>query len=129
MDITRNVVSWFEIPVTEMERAILFYETILKVELNRQKMGTLDMAWFPSFEDGMGAAGSLVAHPDFYKPSDVGTIVYFTAFSGDLSNELSRVEPAGGQVLVPKTAISPEVGFMAVVLDSEGNRIALHSRK
>jgi predicted enzyme related to lactoylglutathione lyase len=58
----------------------------------------------------------------------VGTLVYFTAHSGDLDNELGRVENAGGKVFQPKTLISDDVGYMAVIGDTEGNRIALHSR-
>ena len=122
-----NAVGWFEIPVVDMKRAMKFYETVLEVRLERHMVGEVDMAWFPMV-DGKGAAGSLVAHPEWYKPSADGTIIYFTAYSGDLSNELSRVEAAGGKVLVPKKSIG-EYGFMAVVLDTEGNRIALHSAK
>jgi predicted enzyme related to lactoylglutathione lyase len=87
------------------------------------------MAWFPWVERGLGAAGSLVHAPGMYTPSDEGVLVYFTAHSGDLDNELSRVEAAGGKVAQKKTLITEEIGYMAVVLDTEGNRIALHSRK
>ncbi len=72
--------------------------------------------------------GTIVHHPEYYKPSTDGVLVYLTAHSGDLTNELSRVEAAGGKVLQPKTKISDEYGFMALIIDSEGNRIALHSR-
>ncbi len=128
MEINHNVVGWFEIPVTDMDRAVRFYETVFGYQLNRQQMGELDMAWFPSFEKEIGSAGSLVKHPDFYHPSQNGTLVYFTAFSGDLAEELSRVEKAGGRIVVPKTQITPEIGYMAVFTDTEGNRVALHSR-
>ncbi len=122
-----NAVGWFEIPVVDMERAMKFYETVLGVTLSRNQVGEIDMAWFPMVE-GKGAAGSLVAHPEWYKPSAEGVLVYFTAYSGDLDHELARVEAAGGKVLVPKKSIG-EYGNMAVVLDTEGNRIALHSTK
>ncbi len=122
-----NAVGWFEIPVVDMDRAVKFYETVLDAKLERNMVGEIDMAWFPMV-DGKGAAGSLVSHKEWYKPSTDGTLVYFTAYSGDLDNELSRVETAGGKVLVPKKSIG-EYGFMAVVLDTEGNRIALHSMK
>lgn len=121
-----NAVGWFEIPVVDMERAMKFYETVLEVKLERHMVGEIDMAWF-QMVDGKGAAGSLVYHKEWYKPSPDGALVYFTAYSGDLSNELSRVEMAGGKILAPKKAIG-EYGFMALVLDTEGNRIALHSR-
>nr|WP_321355957.1 VOC family protein [uncultured Draconibacterium sp.] len=123
-----NAVGWFEIPVSDMNRAIKFYETVLDVKLARNQMGPLDMAWFPMTDESYGSTGSLVCHPDFYKPSAEGVVIYFTARSGDLKNELSRVEEAGGKVLQPKTKISDEYGFMALLIDSEGNRIALHSR-
>jgi len=129
MDIKHNVVGWFEIPVTDMERAISFYETVFAFKLSRQQMGPSDMAWFPMVEGGIGAAGSLICFPEAYKPSEEGTVVYFTAFSGDLSDELSRVEKAGGKVLKEKTLITEEIGYYGLFLDTEGNRIAIHSRK
>ena len=124
-----NVVGWFEIPVNDMERAINFYEKVLDLKLQRNRMGPLDMAWFPRADEGTGSPGSLVKHPDFYIPSADGVLIYLTAHSGDLKNELARVEPAGGKVIQPKTQISEDYGFMALILDTEGNRIALHSRK
>ena len=128
MEMKHNVVGWFEIPVTDMERAIRFYEIVFEYKLNRNKMGDLDMAWFPWLEEGIGSPGSLVCHKEYYKPSVDGALIYFTAFSGDLNNELGRVEAAGGKVLVPKTEISEDYGNMALIMDTEGNRIALHSR-
>ncbi|OGM99668.1 MAG: glyoxalase [Candidatus Yanofskybacteria bacterium RIFCSPHIGHO2_01_FULL_39_8b] len=125
----KNIVGWFEIPVQNMERAIKFYETIFQIKIERHTMGPLDMGWFPSVEDGIGSAGSLVYHEKFYKPSADGALVYFTSQSGDINDELSRVEEAGGKVIVPRKQISEEYGYMAVIIDTEGNRIALHSRK
>lgn len=129
MEQENNVVGWFEIPVSNMQRAITFYEQVFGFSLTRQTMGPLDMAWFPWVQTGLGSPGSLVCAPAHYKPSADGTLVYFTAHSGDLSKELSRVEPAGGKVLQQKTLITEDIGFMALFLDTEGNRIALHSRK
>ena len=123
-----NVVGWLEVPVTDMERAIKFYETVFDFKLDRNKMGPLDMAWFPCVTDGLGSGGSLVHYPTAYKPSTDGILVYFTSHSGDLANELSRIEGAGGQVLQGKTQISADHGYMALFIDSEGNRVALHSR-
>lgn len=124
----KNAVGWFEIPVTDMDRAIKFYETVLGIKLERHQMGPLDMAWFPMYPDAPNASGSLVKHPDFYKPSNDGVLIYFTAFSGDVNNELGKVEAAGGTIMVPKKQISPEYGYMGVFQDTEGNRIALHAR-
>ncbi len=122
-----NVVGWFEIPVQDMERAMKFYQTVLGITLERHNFGPLDMAWFPAIRNGAGAAGSLVHHATAYKPSSDGTLVYFSALSGDLSKELSRVEGAGGKILRGKTLIKEDIGYMALLLDTEGNRIALHS--
>jgi len=127
MEMKSNIVGWLEVPVTDMERAIKFYTAVFDVELTRQKLGPLDMAWFPWVEAGYGTGGSLVYAPDYYKPSMDGTLAYFTAHSGDLANELARVESAGGKVLQGKKQISEEHGFMALIVDTEGNRIALHS--
>lgn len=124
-----NVVGWFEVAVTDMDRAIKFYETVFEFKIDRNQMGPLDMGWFPAVPEGGGAMGSLVKHDEFYKPSHDGTLVYLTAHSGDLNNELSRVEAAGGKVLQPKTLITEDIGYMALFEDSEGNRMALHSRK
>lgn len=128
MNIPHNPVGWFEIPVVQMDRAVRFYETVFGITLDRHLMGHLEMAWFPGVEGSTGAAGSLVAHPEHYRPSRDGVLVYFTAFSGDVAIEAGRVEAAGGILLRPKTLISREVGYMALFLDTEGNRIALHAR-
>ena len=124
-----NVAGWFEIPTTDMDRAVKFYETVFDFKLQREKMGDLDMAWFPFNMEAYGSAGSLVYMPDLYKPSGEGTVVYLTANSGDLSKEMGRVEAAGGKVLMEKKQISEEHGFMGLFLDSEGNRVAMHSRE
>lgn len=119
-------VGWFEIPASNMERAMSFYEKVFDTKLSRNQMGPLDMAWFSWDESGKGAGGTLVKHDEFYKPSQDGVLVYFS--SEDTTTELNRVEAAGGKVLQGKTLIAPEVGYMAIFTDTEGNRIALHSR-
>jgi uncharacterized protein len=129
MEQKSNSVGWFEIPVTNMERAIKFYETVLDIKLSHNQMGPLDMAWFPWVEEGKGSAGSLVCHPDYYKPSADGVLIYLTSQTGDLNDELNRVEKSGGKVIQPKTMIADDYGYMALFIDTEGNRIALHSRK
>lgn len=124
----KNAVGWFEIPVTDMNRAVKFYETVFDIRLNRNLLGTLEMAWFPEKENGIGSSGSLVFQPEYYKPSADGVLLYFTAQSGDISIELGRVEKAGGKIIMPRKQISEEYGYMALITDTEGNRIALHSR-
>lgn len=129
MEMKNNVVGWFEIPTANLDRAIKFYETVFGFKMNRQLMGHLEMAFFPWLENGLGSSGALVFQQEHYKPSTDGTLLYFTAHSGDLANELARVEAAGGVVLRDKTLITEEIGYMGLFLDTEGNRIALHSRK
>jgi len=129
MTIKHNILGWFEIPVLNMDRAVKFYETIFDFKLLRNQMGSLDMAWFPGVDKGMGATGSLVFKPEFYKPSPDGVLIYLTTPTGELNDDISKVLAAGGKVVLSKTLITEEIGYMAVILDTEGNRIALHSRK
>jgi predicted enzyme related to lactoylglutathione lyase len=120
-------VGWFEIPVRDMDRAITFYENVFGCKLSKQVMGDFQMAWFPNSE-GNGAPGSLVFHEKFYAPSEMaGPLIYLN--SEDCSKELSLIPDFGGKILIEKRQISPEIGFMAVFLDSEGNRIALFSSR
>lgn len=126
-----NMISWFEVPVLDMDRAKKFYETVFNVEITLNDFGGVLMGWFPPAEDitAPGISGSLVKSKGNYIPSSThGTVVYFNSQSGDLSNELKRVKAAGGKILQDKTLISNDIGYMALVLDSEGNRIALHSK-
>ena len=123
-----NILGWFEIPVSNMERAIKFYETVFGFKLHFQDLGALQMAMFPSVPDSSGAPGALVYHEKFYVPSDNGVLIYLTTPSGNLNEDQKNVETAGGKVLITRRQISESFGFMAVILDTEGNRIALHSR-
>ena len=123
-----NMVGWFEIPVTDMDRAKTFYDTVFDIEISVHDMGELIMGWFPFSEGKPGATGSLVMHKEFYFPSEnQGTLVYFS--SEDVQIQLDRVEPAGGKILQPKKQIGEGHGYMALFLDSEGNRLALHSQQ
>lgn len=126
-----QMVGWFEIPVSDMNRAVKFYNAVFKIDIKVQQFGPTAMGWFPFPEDAnaKGAGGSLIHNPDHYKPSDQGSLIYFTSRSGDINDELGRIEAAGGTVLRTKTQISEDHGYMALFLDTEGNRIALHSLK
>jgi predicted enzyme related to lactoylglutathione lyase len=128
-DMDKNVVGWIEIPAIDLDRAQKFYEEVLGLELERHTMGPLEMAWFPWIEDAVGSPASLVKMEEFYKPSTDGVLIYFTSPSGDVDNELARVEQAGGKLLRPKTHISDEHGYYGLLLDTEGNRMAFHSRQ
>ena len=122
----QNLVGWFEIPVVDMERAQRFYETVFEIDIKVHDFGGILMGWFPFDESKPGASGSLIKQ-ESYIPSQEGTMVYFVC--DDLQNELNRVEKAGGNIYQQKTQISPEHGFMGVFIDSEGNRVALHSNQ
>ena len=122
-----NICGWFEIPVSDMKRAVAFYEAIFKFKMEQHKMGPIEMAWFPYSLDGKNAAGSLVYNKEFYKPSQDGSLVYLSCEDGAI--QTSRVEKAGGKIVQSKKQISPEHGFMALIADTEGNRIGLHSEK
>ena len=86
------------------------------------------MALFPEIEGGLGTPGALMMHNTFI-PCDKGVLIYITPPSGDLANELSKVEAAGGILLQQKALITEEIGYWGVFLDTEGNRIGIHSRK
>lgn len=124
----RNV-GWFEIPVLDMERATSFYENVFQIKIQSQQFGETKMGWFPFDHSNPkeGASGTLILNPKHYKPSSNGVLIYFS--SKEINDELSRIEAAGGVILQKKTQISPDVGYMALFLDTEGNRIALHSRE
>ena len=124
--IFKNAISWFEIPSTDIDRAQKFYETIFDIQMIPLDMPQLKMRMFP-IEDPMNIGGAICYAPDFYKPSaDGGPVVYLNG-NPDVQLVLDKIEAAGGQIIVPKTQISPEHGYMAVFIDTEGNRIALHS--
>lgn len=121
-----NAISWFEIPATDLNRATKFYEAIFGVKLNPLDMENIKMRMFP-IDDMMGVGGAVVDSGGFHKPSATdGPLIYLNG-NPDVQNILNKVEAAGGKIMVPKTVISPEYGDMAVIIDTEGNRIGLHS--
>lgn len=120
-----NPVNWFEIPVNDLDRAKDFYEHVLETELSLNEMGPLQMAWFPTAADAAGSTGTLIK-AEGYTPSHDGTMVYFGVENIDAT--LGRVAEKGGKILNPKMSIG-EYGFVAHFEDSEGNRVALHSKK
>ncbi len=119
----RNALNWFEIPVADLARAKRFYETILQTSLEESSMEDTTMAMLPHDPDGVG--GSLSAGPR-YTPGGGGTLVYLNG-GDDLAPIIGRVADAGGKVLLPKTLIDEEIGYMALFEDTEGNQVGLHS--
>lgn len=114
-----------EIPTGSFDRAVNFYQSILDIQIEAIDMQGTQMGLFPGGEDAVNVA--LINGAD-YKPSDSGTLAYFKA-GKDLQKVLDKIEPNGGTVIMPKTQIDPENGFFAMFIDSEGNRIGLHSYK
>jgi predicted enzyme related to lactoylglutathione lyase len=120
----KNMINWFEIPVTDFERAKKFYETIMDFQINVGEFGPWKMGFFPSFE---GKVSGAIVIGQGYEPSEKGTLIYLNG-NPDLSVNLGKVEAAGGKITVPKKQISPEIGYWACFIDTEGNRLALHSQ-
>ena len=122
-----NAISWFEIGVVDLDRATRFYESIFGLRLIPMDLDNIKMRMFPITDMENGVGGALVDSNGFHKPSATeGPLIYLNG-NPDVQNVLDKVAGAGGSVLVPKTEISPEYGFMAVFMDTEGNRIGLHS--
>lgn len=119
----KNPIQWFEIATTDIERAKNFYAAVFKSTFQFIDMGEDKMYMFIGNQEEHGSAGALVQSKD-NQPSTEGTIIYFTC--NDVADESKKVEEAGGKVVVPKTSIG-EFGFFAHVIDTEGNRIGLHS--
>ncbi len=118
-----NPIQWLEIATTDLERAKEFYTKVFDLELQLIEMPNEKLYMFGA-PDAVGSAGCLVK-TEHAKPNTDGTIVYFAC--EDVSIEAKRVEEAGGRVIIPKTDIG-EFGFFAQFIDSEGNRIGLHSK-
>ena len=123
-----NPVGWFEIYVKDMERARKFYEGMLKTKLeNLPSPGDeIEMYTFPMNPEGKGSSGALAKMGGDEQPSGNGVMIYFTC--DDCATEASRVKENGGQVIKNKFSIG-DYGFVAIVSDTEGNVIGLHSLK
>lgn len=124
---TPNTAVWFEIPADDHARAVRFYETVLAVTLTPETCPTsgVRMGMFPG-AGGASVSGCVVTG-EGYVPNRQGVVIYLNG-GDDLSEPLSRVEAAGGRIAVPKTLITEEIGYFAHIIDSEGNRVGLHSR-
>jgi predicted enzyme related to lactoylglutathione lyase len=120
-----NPVGWFEIPVEDMARAKKFYESVFEVTLEEHQMGPDEMAWFPMDTTSIGAGGTLIKG-DGYTASPNGVLVYFTA--PDLDATVERAKAGGGTIVIERMDIG-EHGVVAMVIDTEGNRIGLHTRQ
>jgi uncharacterized protein len=116
-----NPVTYFEMPVLDMQRAVRFYSAVFEYTLELQTIDGYEMALFP-FSDGAPGASGALAKGDVYMPAKTGPIVYFRVSSVDQT--IARATSIGAKVLFAKKSIG-EAGFVAEIEDSEGNRIAL----
>jgi predicted enzyme related to lactoylglutathione lyase len=118
-----NAINFFEIPSVDFERAVAFYGNILDVEFHHEVFMGTRSAMFPASEEGAGGA---IIHNDV-KPASDGPVIYLNA-NGKLRAAVERAERAGGKVVLPVTPIG-DPGYIAIILDTEGNRVGLHSER
>ncbi len=130
IDASTNVLTWFEIPVTEIDRAKTFYETIFDIKMVKRADGNDESVFFPHdpnvIQATSGRVTGVLSKTERNSPASHGTMVYINA-SPDLQTVVDKVEQAGGKVIVPRMQIP--AGFIAVIIDSEGNKVGLHAEK
>ena len=120
----QNAISWFEIPVADMDRAQAFYETVLARKLRRENFGGQTLAVFPYEDPAIG--GALQAGANASARAGSGIRIYLDCMPS-IDATLSRIEAAGGQIVAAKSALPPGMGFIAHLRDTEGNEVGLHS--
>lgn len=120
-----NTLNWFEIPATNFARAKAFYATVLDVQIQDDPSPNMQYAYLPS-DSLKGGFGGAIAGGENYIPAITGTTIYLDG-GNDLSIPLGKVENAGGKVILPKTAVGENRGFIALFIDTEGNKVGLHS--
>jgi predicted enzyme related to lactoylglutathione lyase len=122
-----NAINWFEIPAINLDRAFNFYSTVLNNNVRKGTFGNVEIILFDvPFANGEAVGGSIVVRDDL-KPTIDGGVIYLNAF-GRLSDAVSKVENAGGKVLVPFIDLG-KFGFSSIIVDSEGNKIGLLSNE
>ncbi|RPE08919.1 VOC family protein [Chitinophaga lutea] len=120
----KSLISIVEIPTEDFSRAVAFYQAILNISIEEIDMQGTPMGLFPGQDEAVSVT---LIKSEEYKASAEGTVVYLNA-GDDLQHVLGKIEPAGGKIVVPKTEISPEIGFFAMFIDTEGNKLGLHSK-
>ncbi len=121
-----NAINWFEIPATDMARAKKFYESVFEIEMKTMEMHGFEMAFFPSSDNMEGKVSGALVKGHTHKPTTDGVVIYLNA-NPDIQTIIDRIEKSGGKVVMPRTLINEQVGYMAFFIDSEGNRMALHA--
>ncbi|MBX2963328.1 MAG: VOC family protein [Cyclobacteriaceae bacterium] len=118
-----NLISIVEIPVTDFSRAVKFYQLILGIAIEEMEMDGSQMGILPSEN---GTVNVVLVRGNGYKPITDGAVIYLNA-GNDLQPMLDKIKQNGGQVIVPKTKISPEIGYFGIFMDTEGNKMGVHS--
>jgi uncharacterized protein len=121
-----NAINWFEIPVTDINRANKFYESIFDIKMSTMEMAGFEMVFFPSSDNMEGKVSGALVKGDMHKPSMDGVVVYLNA-NPDIQGIIDKVKHNGGKIIMPRTLVNEQVGYMAFFIDTEGNRIALHA--
>jgi predicted enzyme related to lactoylglutathione lyase len=119
----KSYLSIFEIPATDISRAIEFYQTILDINIEKMEMSGLEMGIFP-YEEHM--VNGVIMKGEGFKPSAEGVTIYLNA-GNNLQVILDKIEKTDGKIILAKTLHADESGYFAIFLDSEGNKIGLHS--
>ena len=119
----KHYINWFDIPAYNFERAMAFYNAIYLINMEFTEVNGYSMAFFPA-KRGIGGA---IVSGEGCVPNTTGPLIYLNG-GRDLNIVLDRIEGAGGRVIMPKTLINEAVGYFALFLDTEGNRLALHSK-
>ncbi|POY35148.1 VOC family protein [Solitalea longa] len=120
---SKHAINWFEIPVSDFDRAKKFYSHILAFDMVEMLMGTDRMGFFPS--EAGSVSGAIVSGKNHH-PGQSGVYIYLNC-GDNMSDVLNKIAEVGGKIDTPKTIISPEYGYYAFIIDSEGNKIGLHS--
>ena len=126
METTKNAIAWFEIPVSDFERAKKFYETIFDFEMPEMDMTGIRMGILLHNREE-GGIGGAICHGDGYVPAGASGPKVYLDCGNDLNTVLGRIPGAGGQVVFPKTEIGPDMGQFAFFTDTEGNVVGLYS--
>lgn len=126
MELPANAINWFEIAVSDFNRAKKFYSTIYAYDMPEMDMGPAKMGIL--LYDNMKGVGGAIVKMEGHNPSLDGTRVYLNG-GEDLNVVLNRVEGAGGKIIAAKTEVAPGMGFWAAFEDTEGNYVCLHSMK
>jgi predicted enzyme related to lactoylglutathione lyase len=125
----KNAISWFEIPSLNLAKAKQFYESILQIKMQPMTMGPSECAVFPYDEAGTGVGGAIICGPTAPVIAAVthpGVLIYLYS-EHTIEVLLQRAIAAGGKVAMPRTALPPGLGFMASIVDLDGNIVGLHA--